>query len=194
MKCARDWPPNVLLSLFVSLCNLSWWSDRAPEQLPPSPGPPPDWRSWVPRLRCFYVTMCMLGAGRVWGRGGIIWATHVKNTGAKIMHPLGTAWWLWVGIDRKTLPHPFQPVIACLNLHLVISPLMNTGEGWRHPCWAPGWPPRLTGFRSQLFFMLPTEAKSFCPARISVLLWGWTLLWGWRVDLRCCLSCLSYAV
>lgn len=35
---------------------------------------------------------------------------------------------LWVGVDLKILPHPSWPVIACLDFHVVISPLL---EPWR---------------------------------------------------------------
>lgn len=142
-----------------------------------------------PYLRCFYVTMCMLGAGRVWRRGSIIWATYVKNTGAKIMS-IGDRVELALGWCWLEDPHtpPFHSVIAGLKSHVVISPLQR--EGWNHPCRAPrfltentylnpGWPPRPACFRSPLFFMLHTEGGNFCPTGVLLLLWGWASVWAW---------------
>lgn len=83
----------------------------------------------------------------------------VKNWGgeAKITCPLGSeqgVGFVGGGADLKTLLPVLQPVTAGRKYPLIISSLLNPGEGWNHPCktsevlircrpqiWSAGWPP-----------------------------------------------------
>lgn len=144
---------------------------------PPRP-PSPEWRTWVPRLRCLgclYVTIHMLGAGGVWRRASHLCILCEEQRPRSHVHwGQGAIGFGLVLIRRRS----HIPSVAGLNFHVVISLLQEPGflSNREHEIGIQGDSPRLTCFGSQLFSVLPTEGKSFCPTGVSVLPWGWGTL------------------